>query len=69
MDISGSMSPHIWIRRYKFYNVFQRISYIGLPEINTFSLDFKEELLLFAQEKSNAAEIEGNYRVKENMIG
>ncbi len=48
-----------------YLNSIKKVFYIGLPEISTFSLDFKEAFLSFAQEKSNEAEVEDNLRVKE----
>lgn len=48
-----------------YLNSIKKVSYIGLPEISTFSLDFKEAFLSFAKEKLNEAEIKKNIKVKE----
>lgn len=48
-----------------YLNSVKMVSYIELPEISTFSADFKETFLLFAQGKSNEARQNNNLRVKE----
>lgn len=48
-----------------YLNSIKTESHIGLPEINTFSLDFLKSFLLFAQNKSYEAGLENNLRVKE----
>lgn len=48
-----------------YLNSIKTQSYIGLPEISTFSLDFKEAFLLFAQNKAYEAEQNSNLRIKE----
>ena len=48
-----------------YLNSVKTVDYIGLPEISTFSTDFKKEFLSFAQEQSHEAELNGNLRVKE----
>lgn len=48
-----------------YLNSLKTESNIGLPEISTFSLDYQEALLSFAQNKSYEAELKNNLRVKE----
>lgn len=48
-----------------YLNSVKTVSYIGLPEISTFSMDFKETFLSFVQEKSNEAGLNNNLGVKE----
>lgn len=48
-----------------YLNSIKTVSYIGLPEIHTFSIDFKESFLSFAQGMSNEAGLNNNLRVKE----
>lgn len=48
-----------------YLNSVKTVSYIGLPEISTFSMDFKETFLSFAQWKSNEAGLNNNLRIKE----
>lgn len=50
---------------FNYLNSVKTVSYIGLPEISAFSVDFKEDFLLFAQEKSKEAEVNNNLRIKE----
>lgn len=47
-----------------YLNSVKTVSYIGLPEINTFSMDFKETFLSFAQGKSNEAGLNNNFKIK-----
>lgn len=47
-----------------YLNSVKTVSYIELPEIHTFTLDFEKTLLSFAQIKSNEAEQKNNLRVK-----
>lgn len=48
-----------------YLNSVKTVDYIGLPEISTFSTDFKKKFLSFAQEQSHEAKLNGNLRVKE----
>jgi hypothetical protein len=48
-----------------YLNSVKKVCYIGLPEISTYSMTFKEAFLSFAQEKSNEAEENNNLKVKE----
>lgn len=50
---------------FNYLNSVKKVSYIGLPEISTFSVDFKESLLSFVQDKLYEAEQKNNLRVKE----
>jgi len=48
-----------------YLNSVKTVSYIGLPEIRKFSLDFKKEFLSFVKKKSIEAGLENNLKVKE----
>ena len=71
-DIIGEELPVVTRQGYdgdkyivNYLNSVKTVDYIGLPEISTFSTDFKKEFLSFAQEQSHEAELNGNLRVKE----
>ena len=71
-DIIGEELPVVTRQGYdgdkyivNYLNSVKTVDYIGLPEISTFSTDFKKEFLSFAQERSHEAELNGNLRVKE----
>lgn len=48
-----------------YLNSVKTVSYIGLPEISTFSMDFEKTFLSFAQEKLIEARKYNNLKVKE----
>lgn len=48
-----------------YLNSIKTVSYIGSPEISTFSVDFKEDFLSFAQKESKKAEENNKFSVKE----
>lgn len=50
---------------FNYLNSIKTVSYIELPEVKTFSLDFKKAFLSFAQDKLNKSEQDNNPKVKE----
>ena len=50
---------------FNYLNSIKTVSYIDLPEISTYSIDFKKSFLAFAQRNAKEAETNNNLKVKE----